>query len=242
MNEQEQAQPAVEEVRPAPPKAEVMLIPLGEGGKVAARNNAELMRYCGALVSGGGVPARFDTPQKLFAALMYVRELGLPDVSIRQVANIHGTVSIFGDLPLALAQRTGKLTHIKEQWFDERYDVICFENKNLDSIPMGAVCWLARDGAEPQSFAFTMGDAERAGLYPAKNPATPWAKYTKLMLRYKARSIALKSLFADAVNGVQIAEYDLDVLPDASGPDLKDVTPPGTDIRSAFREQIEENA
>ena len=33
------------------------------------------------------------------------------------------------------------------------------------------------------------------------------------MLRYKARAIALKSLFADSLNGVSIAEYDFDTSP-----------------------------
>ena len=226
------------------PKAEVTLIPINEQGKVVARNNSELLRYCGALVLGDVVPQRFDTPQKLFAALMFVRDLGLPDTAIRQVANIHGTMCAFGDLPLALAQRTGELIYFEEKWFDREYNVICFENKNLDAEVYGAVCWIARSKSDKQSFSWTLRDSEQAGLYPAKSPQAPWAKYTRLMLRYKARSIALKSLFADAINGVGIAEYDFDALPESDAP-LKDVTPREErhrDMRSAFRQQLEENA
>jgi len=158
---------------------------------------------------------------------MFVRDLRLPDTCIRQVAQIHGVMAIFGDLPLSLAQRTHEVTHLKEQWFDKEYKILCFENKNLDDDAYGAVIWLGRDGETPQSFAFTLKDAENAKLYPPKkrdgspSPDSPWAKYTKMMLRYKARSIALKSLFADAINGVAIAEYDFDTI----DPEIKDVTP-----------------
>jgi len=51
-------------------KSKSLAIPIGKNGLVQARDNAELMRYCGAMIAGGGVPERFNTPQKLFAALM----------------------------------------------------------------------------------------------------------------------------------------------------------------------------
>lgn len=203
---------------------EVVTIPIGPDGKVMARTNQEVLRYCNALVTGGGVPDRFDSPQKLFAALMTVRDLGLPDTAIRQVANIHGTPSIFGDLPLALVQRTGKLTEFREFWFDKNYTQICFENKNLKAEVYGAVVFMSREKGPVQSFAYTVDDARENGLLTeSTNPLKPWKKYTKLMLRYKARAIGLKSLFADAINGVSIMEYDYD---ERGEEDMKDVTSP----------------
>lgn len=227
---QDQSQKNEETRRP-----ETNLIPIDSDGRVMARNNSELLRYCGALVAGDGVPKRFDSPQKLFAALMFVRDLKLPDTSIRQVANIHGTMAAFGDLPLALVQRTKELSFFQEQWFDEKYEVINFEKRNLHLEPWGAVCFASR-GPENniQSFSFTLADAKKAGLFPA-NVLTPWHKYTRLMLRYKARSIALKSLFADSINGLAIAEYDFDMHePDG----IKDVTPEGK--VSALQNKIDE--
>lgn len=231
--EAQEVKPEEQQPEPREQKADdssKYLIPIGPGGKIMARNNSELMRYCGAIVSGGGVPERFDTPQKLFAALMFVRDLKLPDTAIRQVASIHGTIMTFGDLPLAMVQNSGELEYFAETWFTKEYKVISFENQNLDDEAFGAECKLKRKdstGDKPQSFSFTLSDAKKAGLYPSSNPAKPWAKYTKMMLRYKARSIALKSVFADKISGVGIAEYDADVMPDA-----RDVTPP-TEERTA---------
>lgn len=234
----------------------VMAIPIDKDGRIAVRDNAEMMRYCAALIHGQGVPDRFNTPTKLFAALMYVRELRLPDTAIRQVAEIHGVIACFGDLPLGLVQRTGKLSHFREAWFDKEYREINFENKNLDAEVWGAVCFAARApdvqngsmtvvtyaGPAPQSFSFTMKDAEQAGLYPAKkkdgspSPQSPWSKYTRMMLRYKARSIALKSLFADSINGLAMGEYDFDQM---NPSEMVDVTPRG-DRTSPLGEKVKE--
>lgn len=206
---------------------DVKSIGIDDRGLVVAKDNSELLRYCGAVITSGMVPDRFDNPLKLFGALMFVRALGLPDISIRQVANIKGTPSLFGDLPLALVQKSKELTKFKEQWFDEHYNVISFENKNLLIAPYGAVCFIQRGQDEMQSFSFTMDDAKQAGLYPAKrrdgtlNTDSPWEKYTSQMLRYKARSLALKSKFADCISGASIAESDFDMF---FGDEPKDVT------------------
>lgn len=207
-------------------KKEVQNIPvnsfieINDKGLVEAKNNSELLRYCKAIIKSKMVPSRFKEPEELFGALMFTRSLGLPDACIRQVAVIHNSPSLFGDLPLALCQSSKEITHFKEQWFNKDYKIICFEEKNLSDEAFGSVCFLERKNMGIQSFAFTLEDAKKAGVYPA-GAAMPWSKYTKLMLRYKARAIALKSLFADKLNGVAIAEYDHDV----NDPEFKDVTP-----------------
>jgi hypothetical protein len=187
------------------------LIPIGPDGKVMARDNSELMRYCGAMIQGGAIPKRFDTPQKLFAALMFVRDLKLPDTAIRQIGDVHGQMMAFGDLPLAMAQRSGEMIFLVEQWFDKDYKIISFENKNLKDDAWGAVCFMQRKGGEKQSFSFLLDEAKAAGTYPGK-AGMPWNRHTRLMLRYKARSIALKSLFADKINGMGIGESDADAF------------------------------
>lgn len=199
-------------------------IELDSRGIILAKNNSELLRYCKALISSKQVPSWYSNPEQLFAALMFVRSLGLSDASIRQTAVINGIWSIFGDLPLALTQSSPHFESINEFWFDKNYNKICFENKNLSSEVFGAVCFLNRKNHEKQSFAFTLEEAKTAGLYPSSNPNKPWVKYTKLMLRYRARSIGLKSLFADKINGVAIAEYDFHENDPSKA---RDITPEG---------------
>lgn len=213
------------------------LIPVDDKGNLQFQNHLQITNYCKYMTRTGMVPDRFDTPEKLFGALMYVRDLGLPDTAIRQVANIKGTPSIYGDLPLAVAWRSGKLESVREEWFDKDYNKICFENKNLTAKTFGAVCFIKRKGAtEARSYSFTLDNATKAGLYPAKkadgspNPNSPWEKYTEIMLRYKARSIALKSELPDALNGISIAEYDHDEIPE------KDVTP--IELKESFESKL----
>lgn len=213
---------------PEPVKTEnkPALIAINERGMVEAKNNSELLRYCGAIVNSGIVPDRFNTPQKLFGALMFVRGLGLSDVSIRQVAVIHGVPSLFGDLPLSLVQAKGELEKFQEFWIDREYNKICFENKNFTAEPWAAVCFMKRKGQEVGQAFYTMDDAVKANQYPPKKrdgsalPESPWNRHTKMMLRYKARSICLKSVFADHINGVSIAEYDNDLMGEENMKDI----------------------
>lgn len=231
----EKAEVAAKEAEKKPAAS---MIPMGADGRIATRTISETLTYCNSLVTGEGVPQRFNTPQKLFAALMFVRDLRLPDTSIRQVANIHGTMSAFGDIPLALAQRSRDWGSIKEQWFDKDYNVICFENKNLTAEMFGAVCWLSRGRDPAQSFVFTLDDAKTAGVYPCSNKNLPWHKYTKLMMRYKARSIAIKSLYADCINGLAIGEYDFDSTLDGNQVSTAKMRDVSDDKISGFRSNL----
>lgn len=229
MENQETIIPEDQKTPPVETKQPQQLTPaaikINAQGLVESKDNGELLRYCHAMVTSEMVPKQFNTPQKLFGALMFVRSLGLPDTSIRQVAVIQGVPSTFGDLSLAMVQKSGELSYFLEQWFDDKYDVLSFENKNLKAEPWGAVCILSRQDSEKQSFSFTLDDARKAGTYPS-NSASPWTKHTRIMLRYKARAIALKSVFADKLNGVSIAEHDFDALPSEEQDieKLKDVT------------------
>ena len=194
-------------------------IAVNEKGRLVTSTHTELLRYCSALIKGGGVNKRFQTAEEVFSALMFVREKGLPDSAINQVALVQGSVTMYGDLPLALVQKSKQLTHFKEVWFDKDYNEITFSNKNLNAEAYGAVCFIAR-GGDIQEFAFTLDDAKKANLYPA-NAMSPWSKYTRIMLRYKARTIALKSMFADIISGTSVLEYEYDL----SEHDIRDVSP-----------------
>lgn len=236
-----------EEKKVETPKKETasLVIPI-EGGKLQLANHKQFVTYCDMMVKSGMVPSRFDSYQKLFGAIMYVRDLGLPDTSIRQVANIEGTPSLFGDLPLALVKRSGLLESFREDYYDKAYNLISFENKNLHEQVYASVTFVKRKDVPEKSYAFTLDDAKTAGLYPATkrdgtpSPYSPWNKYTKIMMRYKSRSIALKNEFPDILNGIGIAEYDHEALPE------KDVTPILTkievqkDIESKFEDELEQ--
>lgn len=163
-------------------------------------------------VRSGILPSRYTKPEAVVAAMHIALELGLkPLISLRQIAVIKGTPSLFGDLPLALVQASGLLAHHKEYLIDEEGHEICVKNKNLKAKVFGAVCEVMRKGeTQITERYFTMEQAKSASLLGSD----AWAKYPQRMLGYRARSAALKDKFADCLNGLAIAEYDHDVIID----------------------------
>lgn len=196
-------------VQPAKPPIET-----DEHGVLRPANLDEAYRMAVAFHKSKLLPTRFNSPEMILTAVQFVSELGLkPLTALRQLAVINGTPSLFGDLPLSLCFSNGKLEYIKEWFIEKSGKEICVKHSNLDAEVWGAVCIVKRKGdLEPLESFFSLGDAERAGLF--KNPV--WKSYPKRMLRYRARSQALKDKFPDALNGISIAEYDFNTLPNES--------------------------
>lgn len=152
------------------------------------------------------LPARYDSPEMIMTAMQFACELKLkPLTAMRQIAVIKGTPSIYGDLPLAIALASGMVEWIKEIYVDSNSREISLANANLKSTVFAAVTQVKRKG-DPEIVEgyFSTEEAHAAGLMGSD----VWKKYTKLMLRYRARAQALKGKFADCLNGVAIAEYD----------------------------------
>ena len=72
-----------------------------------------------------------------------------------------------------------------------------------------AVCRVKRRGLEAAETAFSMADARRAGLL---DKAGPWKQYPARMMRFRARSFALRDQFGDALRGLLSTEEAQDVV------------------------------
>lgn len=123
-------------------------------------------------------------------ALSYGRQLGFTDVqSLSCIAVINGRPCLYGDGPLALVLRSGKLES-KEEFF---------EGEGKSRV---AVCRLKRRGVDGvHERRFGEADRAKAGI---NNPT--YAKYPDRMFQMRARGFALRDLFADCLMGVAIAE------------------------------------
>lgn len=208
-------------------------------GMLVGTNLDEEWKIANMLVQSRLLPTSYDSPQKVMAARQLAFELGLkPLTGMRQIANINGTPSIFGDLPLAIVRNSGQLESFREFFIDKNGEEISFKNKNLATPVFGSVCVVKRKGMAEDTKAFTLDDAKTAGLYPSKNPDKPWAKHTKRMLQMRARSWALKDHFGDFLNGMAIAEYDFDELPDHQGPEKAKVVV-GNDLNALFEDETD---
>ena len=148
-----------------------------------------------------------------------------------------GTPSAFGDLPLSLAYSKGMVESIREYWTDKDGKETCVANGNITAEVFAAVCIAKRrDDPIPIETFFTMDEARKADLL--KNPV--WSKYPKRMLRYRARSQALKDKFPDALNGLAIAEYDYNIAPESAEAITIDIEPTVADKKQELETAREE--
>lgn len=236
---------AVEAVKPKP----AMIIPIEADSKeIGFTNHVQLKGFIDTMIKAKAVPKHLTTSDEVICAWNYAAQLKLPpQASLRNIAVIEGTPSLFGDLPLALAQRHSEYMYYSEFVIDSNYQKICFENKNLDAEIFAAVVLLQRKGMkDPESFSFSVKDAKDAGIYKlktAKGYDTVWAKYPKDMLIRKARIRALRALFADALSGAGIAE-DWGMTPDLDVSYERDVTdePKNSDLLDRAKKISEEGS
>lgn len=166
----------------------------------------DLYRFATAVSKSGLAPKGIETPEAIFVALEMGMEVGLPMMaSLQNIAVINGRPTLWGDSQLAVVRNTGELIQ-----FAEWYEV---GGKRLDRNPTQfpddatAVCRVQREGYEPQDTAFSVADAKRANLW---GKAGPWSQYPARMLRFRARSFALRDQFGDALRGLRTAEEVMD--------------------------------
>lgn len=185
-------------------------IPITDQGIMQAKSFEDLYRISKMLCTSGMLPKAYDTPEKTMSAMAMIRELGLQPINaLKNLAVINGTPTLYGELPLAMVRNSGQLESINEFLIDKSYAPISFENKNLDAEIFAAICMIKRKGHEVKTFHYTKMDME-------KNPNSKnavWSSYRAIMMKRKARSIALKDEFGDVLGGMCIAEYDYDVIP-----------------------------
>jgi len=194
-------------------------------GELIGKSLEEQYRIAQYYASSGLLPKEINSPEKALVAAQYCNSLGLSfPVAIRQICVINGKPSIYGDLPLAIVRSSGHLDSISEKILNKEMKEICVSNSNLLDDPYAAVCKIKKKTGEEIERFFTIKDAQRAGLLGSNC----WKKYPKDMLKYRARTQALKDLFSDVLNGVAIAEYDLAVMPQAgitkSRPENNEIT------------------
>ena len=210
------------EVETTPPKQEEK--PKQVPAQMKATNEVAMIlgttfeeRYRAATIyaASGMMPKGYDKPEKVFAGIQYAIELGFkeqPLTAMKNIAIINGQPSLWGELPLALVERSGliqkkyidsegkEMDGIDEYWTDK-------EGKRLpeDCKPeqvWAAVCEVERVGRKRKKFAFTQADRTKLGV------AAIWDGYMKIMMKRKARAIGLKDVFPDILLGIGIAEYD----------------------------------
>ncbi len=217
----QQAEIVIEDKEQDPKPAPAAPIGVAEGALVP-KDSSELNRVLANIAQGGGFPERFKTHPERVAAYNLAHSLmgGKWQLALSHIANVKGSLCIYGELPGALAEQTKEVQEKHVFALDAAGKKICMENGNLAAPAVAGVCIIQRKGREKKEFSYTLEEARKAGQYPS-NEYSPWTKFTKIMLMRKAMSMAIKFEFPDALLGTPMAEYDYDQAPDL----VKDVTP-----------------
>lgn len=173
-----------------------------ETGIIIGNSLEERYRVCTLYAKSGMMPKSYDTPEKVFAGIQFALELGFRDqplTAIRNIAIINGQPSIWGELPLALVLRSGKMDFIDEYFTNKKGERLPETASNEEVF--AAVIEVQRQGQQKRKFAFTQDDRNSLGV------AAIWKTFTKIMMKRKARAIAFKDVFADVLLGIDIGEY-----------------------------------
>lgn len=182
-----------------------------------AMEAARLLHKCGFF------PDSCRNPEAAFVILCKGRELGLPMMqAATEICIVKGKVQLSAALMVALVLRSGAAEYFK-----------CTE-----TTPTRAVYETKRRGYDPQSLAWTIEDAQRAGLIRRgeKGPSA-WEAHPAAMLRARASSALARMVYPDILVGVytpdEIRDFDRrDELPPAVRTDQ-----PGPFLTKALAEE-----
>lgn len=135
-----------------------------------------------------------NKPEDIFVAMAMGYQLGFSiEQSLLDIAVVSGRPALWGDGLMALV-----LNHPDCEGIDENL-------LEKDGQIIGYSCTVRRKGHQPHTQQFTLQDAQQAGLL---KKAGAWQTYPKRMLQMRARSLALRDKFADALRGLRIAEIE----------------------------------
>jgi hypothetical protein len=180
-------------------------VPIGNRG-ITPTDMDGLWRFATAVHKSGLSPKGLETAEAVFVAIEMGLEVGLPMMAaLQNIAVINGRPTIWGDAQLAVCRGTGELTEFTE-WYEEKGTKLP-RNPATFTDETCAVCRVQREGYAPAETSFSVADAKRASLW---GKTGPWTQYPARMLRFRARSFALRDQFGDALRGLRTAEEVMD--------------------------------
>lgn len=183
---------------------EVALKNIDFGRGVVPRDFEDVMRFAGLIFASNLAPKNFDNAQKVAVGIMMNMELGRPVVlGLQDLAIINGRCGIYGGGKLALITASGLM--------EPGYP------REVETGTPFADDWtfaftVKRKGGTEQTDRFSWADAKRAGndnpkkRDGSKDTYSPWVRYPRRMMQWKARAWILDDVFGDVTKGIRSVE------------------------------------
>lgn len=199
---------------------------------IVPKTSGELVRMAKLVHESGLSPSSFRTWQQVTVAMGMCLELGRPILTgIQDMAVINGRVGIYGDAALALVRASGLLEIFEEWEKGQAYkdDWVCY-------------CKLKRKGCKERTAEWSWLDAKRAGFDDPKTKDgrkdiwSPWTRFTRRMMQFKARNFPLRDEFGDILKGIRTTEELQDVVELQQAPNGTYKTPESeADLQEALK-------
>jgi len=168
---------------------------------IVPRSYAEAMQMSALLHKSGLAPKTLDSLEKIAIAVFMCIELGRPIATgIQDLAVINGKCTIYGDAALALVRASGLLDKFKE-----------WESGTPYTPEWTFHCMMKRKGDEAATGTWSWADSIKAG-HDKIGPPSPWAKYTRRMMQFKARNFIMRDQFGDVLKGIKTQEEAYDSI------------------------------
>jgi hypothetical protein len=225
------------EVEPSEPKAEKSAAPKPAEAKahgLELTNLNEYWQFAKIIYASGLAPKPLDSIEKIFIAIQFGAELGIaPMRSLDSVAVIHNRPALWGDAVLGLCMSSGIFDHeVYREWF----------TGSETAGDWTAHTEVRRLGGQTIVRTFSINDAKRANLWKAKDKPT-WTTNPDRMLKYRARTFALRDAFPDVLQGLHSVEEMADADALLSRLDLdhttEQLTDRATQVAAAATKQVE---
>lgn len=193
----------------------------------------DLWQFATVISTSGMAPKGITTKEAITVAIQMGLEVGLPPMAaLQNIAVINGRPSIWGDAQLGIVRQTGQLERYEEAETNNASDLIFRElcltddpeqkkvlrlqlakaqaGHNKTTEDFGVTVFVQRKNYEPIFNRFTVADSKVARLWGKEGP---WTNYPARMLKFRARSFALRDQFGDALKGLLSAEEAQDLPP-----------------------------
>lgn len=153
----------------------------------------EMWRYAEFIARSAFKPKGLENAESILVAMDYGAGLGMNAIqAIQNIAVINGRPCVWGDMMLAICQRSPVFDHS-----------VFAESVESDGDKMVATCTVRRKGVtDPCVRSFSWADAVKARLAERDT----YKMYPKRMLQMRARAFALRDTFADVLKGLYARE------------------------------------
>lgn len=170
-------------------------------GIFALKTSEDQKLYADYLISQKLVSETFKTGSQLIIAIQLCKDLHLPMSCLKDFYVIGGKPAIYGDTFVALALGSGVIQDHKVEFFDESGEKIRVPKKG--QTPFSCLVSIRRKGSTSYVEAFySMDDKEKS-----RNSNPNFLKHPVDMLFRRAMGRAIKFACADAIRGIEMADY-----------------------------------